>query len=62
MAGMFSKANGSDTLSVVKSKLNLDNITITNLWANSTNPAGIGFVNTSKLNLLETGYSFRVRN
>jgi hypothetical protein len=49
----------SDTLSVSKSRLYLDNLAIDNIWINSSNPAGLAFFSKiNKLNMVEAGYSY----
>ena len=58
MFGIMPSAHGADTLNVANSRLYFDNIPIINIWANSSNPAGLAFLNASQINLVETGYTF----
>ncbi|MCX6328122.1 MAG: hypothetical protein NTZ85_01225 [Bacteroidia bacterium] len=58
LSGIFHSASGADTLQVANSKLYFDNLPLTNIWANSTNPAGLTFCNSRQISLVEAGYSF----
>jgi hypothetical protein len=57
-SGIIISSYCSDSLSIIRSKLYFDEITLNNIWINSSNPAGILFFEKFiPVNLLEMGYS-----